>query len=175
MESFTCLDCREDEFINIENGVIICRNCDSTINFTLTQPEQFFICQCPSCYGGSNYCEYNTNLMRLNELIYILNSFRRDEEQYIDNYTDNYINNLFNESSCELKRNEKIKVDVESKIYSQTLKTFTNCTICSDEYKDDDTVSILNCSHIFHKDCIQEWGHYNPVCPVCKDKIKVND
>ena len=89
----------------------------------------------------------------------------------------NFINQLFQTafSSEELVRNEKITIDVNSKKFADTEKTFTNCSICSDDYKDDDIVSTLDCNHIFHKNCIEEWGHYNPVCPVCKSNIKTKN
>ena len=87
-------------------------------------------------------------------------------------YQDEYINSLFNQSNSELERNEKINIDISSKPYSETEKVFTSCSICSDDYKDEDSVSVLDCKHVFHKNCIEEWGHYNPVCPICKANIK---
>jgi len=71
----------------------------------------------------------------------------------------------------ELKRCEETIIDVNSISYENTEKTFNSCSICSDDYKNTETVSVLNCSHVFHKDCIIEWGHYHPSCPVCKKGI----
>lgn len=43
------------------------------------------------------------------------------------------------------------------------------CTVCQDDYQDDDDVRILPCGHIFHKDCIDTWLlNYNYKCPVCR-------
>jgi len=171
---YDCLECKEDEFIVEEEGVKICRNCDSIlennlerIEFRQVRPftQIFQICDCPGCLGGNYFANSNLHENLISEIVNLFNNFQNEE----------YINSLFNESSCELERNSKIKIDIESKPYSETTKTFTSCPICSDDYKHDDSVSILNCSHLFHKDCIKEWGHYNPVCPVCKASIKVQD
>jgi len=153
---YDCLECKEDEFIVEEEGVKICRNCDSIlennlverIEFREVRPFSHFfqICDCPSCLGTLNYSLINNFQQNLiSEIVNQFNSLQNEE----------YINSLFNESSCELERNSKIKIDIESKPYSETTKTFTSCPICSDDYKHDDSVSILNCSHLFHKDCIK--------------------
>lgn len=88
---------------------------------------------------------------------------------------EQFIHNLFLQSQNELERNEKVQIDVDSELYKNTEKNFTNCTICSDDFNDDDSVSVLNCKHVFHINCINEWGHYNPVCPVCKASIKTQN
>ena len=104
----------------------------------------------------------------MNEL---LNSFFDNFINYYPSDSqDQLINSLFQQASTseELTRNEEVKIDIQSKLFVDTEKTFTSCSICSDDYKDEDVVTSLNCNHIFHKNCIEEWGHYNPVCPVCK-------
>jgi hypothetical protein len=117
---------------------------------------------------------YNNALrnIRMNEL---LNSFFDNFINYYPSDSqDQLINSLFQQASTseELTRNEEVKIDIQSKLFVDTEKTFTSCSICSDDYKDEDVVTSLNCNHIFHKNCIEEWGHYNPVCPVCKATIK---
>lgn len=77
------------------------------------------------------------------------------------------------ESDQELKRSVNVIVNVNSQLYNTTEKKFDNCSICTEEYKDTDMVSVLKCGHIFHPKCIKEWGHYNPSCPVCKENIPV--
>ncbi len=32
-------------------------------------------------------------------------------------------------------------------------------------------IEFLHCNHIFHKNCIREWFHKNPTCPICRKKI----
>jgi len=117
---------------------------------------------------------YSDPQIRMIELLSSLNNFSYDYYSGYNNEQEDFINQLFQTAfnSEELVRNEKITIDVKSKKFSDTEKTFTNCSICSDDYNNDDIVSTLDCNHIFHKNCIEEWGHYNPVCPVCKASIK---
>ncbi len=47
------------------------------------------------------------------------------------------------------------------------------CTICHNEYESGEDLSILNCDHIFHTKCVEEWGLYKAECPLCRHKIHV--
>ena len=126
-------------------------------------------CNCQRC-SQIELESYNYNLMNNYIMDRLFTNVLLDyAQEYLQ---DEYINALFNQSNSELERDEKIKVDVSSKSYSDTDKVFTSCSICSDDYKDEDIVSVLDCTHVFHKNCIEEWGHYNPVCPICKASIK---
>ena len=46
-----------------------------------------------------------------------------------------------------------------------------NCSICLDEFKNEDILKKLNCSHIFHKDCLAPWINNNKSCPLCRTDI----
>ncbi|XP_061091541.1 E3 ubiquitin-protein ligase RNF128-like isoform X1 [Conger conger] len=45
------------------------------------------------------------------------------------------------------------------------------CAVCIDAYKPGDVVSILTCSHFFHKTCIEPWLLEHRTCPMCKCDI----
>ncbi|CAE6440282.1 unnamed protein product [Rhizoctonia solani] len=45
------------------------------------------------------------------------------------------------------------------------------CLICLDDYDNDEDLRIMNCKHMFHKDCVDHWmetGRNN--CPACRTK-----
>lgn len=45
----------------------------------------------------------------------------------------------------------------------------TNCTICTEDFQLDERLSILECSHIFHADCLKRWlDCYRNNCPLCR-------
>lgn len=44
------------------------------------------------------------------------------------------------------------------------------CSICLEDLKYDKCV-VLNCEHIYHKDCIQKWLKKNDSCPNCRINI----
>ncbi|XP_072639398.1 E3 ubiquitin-protein ligase RNF133 [Canis lupus baileyi] len=46
-----------------------------------------------------------------------------------------------------------------------------SCVVCFELYKPDDTVRILTCKHLFHKDCIDPWILAHGTCPMCKCDI----
>jgi len=43
------------------------------------------------------------------------------------------------------------------------------CSICLDKFEENDVVSILPCSHVFHKDCLSDWAVMpKDECPMCR-------
>jgi len=48
-----------------------------------------------------------------------------------------------------------------------------DCLICSEEYKDNDEITELNCDkrHYFHTKCIQDWLKRKLECPLCKKVV----
>lgn len=45
------------------------------------------------------------------------------------------------------------------------------CTICLADYRPDEEVMKLSCSHFFHSDCISQWACLSQLCPVCRAQI----
>lgn len=50
-----------------------------------------------------------------------------------------------------------------------------SCSICHNDYSRGEYLSILNCDHIFHTKCIEEWGLYKPECPLCRCNIPLQE
>lgn len=48
----------------------------------------------------------------------------------------------------------------------------TICSICCDNYENDDECIITKCNHIYHKKCIDAWLDKNITCPMCRKNIK---
>jgi hypothetical protein len=48
----------------------------------------------------------------------------------------------------------------------------TSCSICLVDFEDESDISLTECSHIFHMDCITEWSRYKKDCPVCRKDLK---
>lgn len=47
------------------------------------------------------------------------------------------------------------------------------CPICRGEYEDDERISVLNCHHQYHSECIQEWlTKRHPSCPTCREGMR---
>jgi hypothetical protein len=63
-----------------------------------------------------------------------------------------------------VSRSEKIKK--EDNLLNET------CFICMDNYKVNELKRILpNCSHCFHKKCVDKWLKKRSSCPVCRDEL----
>ena len=48
----------------------------------------------------------------------------------------------------------------------------TECTICLENFDEEDDIIITKCKHMFHKSCIKKWLiDYSVKCPICKKDI----
>uniref|UniRef100_A0A915Q3X6 RING-type domain-containing protein n=1 Tax=Setaria digitata TaxID=48799 RepID=A0A915Q3X6_9BILA len=45
------------------------------------------------------------------------------------------------------------------------------CTTCMETFKKDESVAILECQHIFHRDCILPWLRRHNTCPICRQTV----
>jgi hypothetical protein len=58
------------------------------------------------------------------------------------------------------KNNKKIPTDM--------------CVICLDNLTSDDSIA-LECRHQFHKKCIELWMKKNSICPLCRNKLQIDN
>uniref|UniRef100_A0A7N0UF30 RING-type E3 ubiquitin transferase n=1 Tax=Kalanchoe fedtschenkoi TaxID=63787 RepID=A0A7N0UF30_KALFE len=42
------------------------------------------------------------------------------------------------------------------------------CSICQEDYVEDDELGTLTCGHGFHVQCIEQWLTCKNLCPLCK-------
>ncbi|XP_020686643.1 uncharacterized protein LOC110102593 isoform X3 [Dendrobium catenatum] len=44
----------------------------------------------------------------------------------------------------------------------------SSCSICLEEYRDEDNLGMMKCLHVYHFDCINDWLSKKNACPICK-------
>lgn len=49
------------------------------------------------------------------------------------------------------------------------------CAICINEFKEEENVRRLRCSHEFHMRCVDKWLKANTTCPMCRQNVKRGD
>ena len=148
--------------------------------------------------GNNFYNPQNNNNNNLNNLLEIslqnktsLNPFETNQEHKynIDNSfdlnnsieNDIDVDNMTYEELLELENKigyVKKGVSIEQKLslkiekYSQNKFDCKECVICKELLKENEFIRILNCSHIFHINCIDEWFKDNKICPICKKDVE---
>mmetsp|Transcript_24376 Transcript_24376/g.26645 ORF Transcript_24376/g.26645 Transcript_24376/m.26645 type:complete len:319 (-) Transcript_24376:757-1713(-) len=45
------------------------------------------------------------------------------------------------------------------------------CPICLSEFVEGETARLLNCQHMFHQQCVDEWLRVNASCPTCRKRL----
>lgn len=90
---------------------------------------------------------------------------RRNGTTEIRDIITNILHTIRNDTT--IQKDDTICLDIEEK---KSTKEST-CSICQNMIKIDDSISELTCSHVFHYDCITEWGKYKPSCPLCRVDI----
>lgn len=141
-----------------------------------------------------NYLSGNVNGNILNNIFN--NSFNAGDEfnNYNQEQNNNFVYNpfsLFNyvfydpleevlQESLNMQPDGLEKTDHVIKISSTRYETLDekiqnenkSCSICIIDFEKEDKISITNCNHIFHTDCITEWGKYKTECPICREKLE---
>jgi hypothetical protein len=56
-------------------------------------------------------------------------------------------------------------------LFSQDSKQVDTCSICLSEYEHHQKVITLNCNHLFHQNCLEDWMIEKPNCPLCKTEV----
>lgn len=90
-----------------------------------------------------------------------------DSNAFIPPSEDDVIqNSLYNDNALTKDESRKIATIPISE------NTEGDCSICRDKL-DSEVVGIANCEHLFHHDCIVNWGKYKAECPNCRKTIPI--
>lgn len=95
---------------------------------------------------------------------YKRNGFRRDTDLN-ERLVENENNNIKQEIIEKIKKN-KISI-------SDIPDSDNTCSICLEDFSEDKENIILECKHIYHKDCIIEWINKDTSCPLCRSSSLV--
>jgi len=112
------------------------------------------------------------------------NTFSSSYNRFL-NTTSDMGNILYDILTQSFDESEEIKKDPEQQIEIAEIEQYRDtedgdestptCSICIVNFEEGESVGRLNCSHIFHENCIREWGMYNPKCPVCRAEIPLKN
>jgi hypothetical protein len=88
---------------------------------------------------------------------------------------DTHINDDNDETGEENAENsyKNIKYFDTNQNHEELINYNDECSICLDDCKTLKKISILNCKHHYHTECIDKWININnnPQCPLCKVQI----
>jgi hypothetical protein len=108
-------------------------------------------------------------------MIDIMYEFFDDIIDY-DRMEDRMMDIAMTESFNNYKTQEKkpgVKICIESICVDDKHKG-EPCAVCKSEFEINEKITVLNCNHIYHTDCIGEWVKYKSECPVCRAEIPTN-
>ena len=76
-----------------------------------------------------------------------------------------------------LRQNKSIILGKEYKhrLYNPNKHRNSKCFICLEDFSIREKILQLDCLHLFHDECIKKAIQFNPICPLCKKNIVVND
>jgi hypothetical protein len=64
---------------------------------------------------------------------------------------------------------DKIPVNIYKDIDTKLKEKNESCSVCREDYHDNDNVRTLCCGHIFHTDCVDNWlTNHSHKCPCCR-------
>ena len=81
-----------------------------------------------------------------------------------------YSCNIFVDRLIDKYKRYKIETKLLLPINIKDIKE-NKCSICLEEYIENNNIIKLNCEHQYHKECIKEWLKINNNCPQCRKNI----
>jgi hypothetical protein len=106
-------------------------------------------------------------------LFALINMMNVLEPMFISDFDPVQIAIQNSQNDLQLRRNDNVIVLLKTQPYDTTDKNYEECSICTDKYEKKEEVSVLDCGHVYHPKCINEWAKYKPTCPVCKAEISI--
>ena len=98
---------------------------------------------------------------------YKFNNYYNEKDPAILAVENQIINELCNNQDIDLVER------LPGVIFKKNFLNESNCGICRDDFKDGETVKVLKCQHLFHRECLGQWLISNKKCPICEKIIKV--
>jgi hypothetical protein len=65
-------------------------------------------------------------------------------------------------------------IQIFSNILKLNVYNETVCSICLENFENDDNVRLLRCHHVYHNECIKEWFERSSKCPLCNTNVIEN-
>ena len=80
----------------------------------------------------------------------------------------NCIINCIIKCFCKEEKKGEKEINVQSTDFiNKKENNYQECVICLEEMKYDQKLSIIMCSHIFHKECLDKWKIKKRLWPLC--------
>ena len=97
------------------------------------------------------------------------NIFSLENDKYIRKYNE-CVNNLLiiGESQSNFSMHFK---KYEVYLGNTQENPVTSCVICLEDFKNTDNITILQCNHIYHYNCVSGWFVRKLNCPMCRTNI----
>ena len=120
-----------------------------------------------------------------NEIYDLINGYRTvDEIAYVYNPSEAAYIMLVNTTSHNVHIRENIYKKPCKRIYLKNLGSYyrikncdkkKTCSICLQDFKEREMYRKLNCEHVFHKKCIDNWLYdfEKKSCPLCRTTISI--
>lgn len=145
---------------NYQNGDYFCVNINNVINIDLRESNSL-------SNNDEPIEDFNNNLNTLVDFLNVLIDINIDDEDETIPLLDGDIRN----ETMTLEEVNNIPCQRFSELVLEN-KCSESCSICQERYKNEDDIIQLECNHIFHKECLENWLlNYNCICPICRRSI----
>ncbi len=122
----------------------------------------------------SSNISFTENLNRnLSNLDVVLDSFNTNIETVVNQSFSNVFYDESNPNNDNPNNENPLDIlnNISFKLYDDTCNE-KSCSICLNEFKDNDELCLLQCEHLFHKQCLLNWLKKKHSCPICRHNIK---
>ncbi len=115
-----------------------------------------------------NKIKYNKMISKLNEYNKTNNDFFASGETNLFNtnsiLNENYMNNNINQINSQ--------IFIKNNNEDNSIKISKKCLICNKNFQQNEDINRLECMHIFHPNCIENWLINHNFCPECLFQVK---
>lgn len=119
--------------------------------------------------------------MELNEQLFMIEMMEERDRYFVNTGQDQVDpDNMTYEQLMELQEKVgKVKVGLSAaqvaklkqENYSPSIHKLNSCSICLNEFEDEQPIIRLVCHHLFDPDCLKRWVDDHKNCPICKTEI----